>query len=1034
LNKIFNYSLLSFILLTICHLATAQKNNPGYQRCYTMEAIEQRLEKDPAFKARFEQGKRDYQFSTQKNETFNTLSYEALGITVIIPVVVHIVLNDPTIVTDDDVNYFIQRLNEDFSGLNADSTNAPEFYDKRGHSLIRFTLARRDPQGIFTTGIERKNGDINIGISEPQAIKNSAAGGLSSWPPSDYYNIWIGKGPEGVIGIAPEIGPGSAESDGVCIDYRVFTNNSCYANPLYNLSRTAVHEIGHNLGLYHIFHGGCNLSSDFGQLTTPGISLPVELLDPADDTPNQLESTNGCPSGNISSGCTVSPNPPGKMYQNFMDYTDDACYSMFTKGQVERMHWVILKARVGYLTSMGNIPPVTAPVNDAELTAVINPGGSENISGNCLSYTIPSCPGTINPRVRVTNRGINNLLSITVGLQLNNEDPVMKSFNINLGYGESAVLPLDAIDLDYGNNALKFFTNAPNNGIDQQMANDTLVKMIEILSPVTGVLIEGFESPTFPPAGWTIRNTDGDATWKRNFYGNNSNASAFFDNFNYDKAGETDDLVSLPLNTISLDSLVLTFDLAHKDYPGAKDKLTILVTGDCGQSYTIVYTKSGSDLSTAGSSTSEYTSPSPADWRRERIAIGGSVLNAGQLQIVFRNENDFGNNIFIDNIQIEPIKLVDRDLQLLLINQPGNVICDGKITPSILVKNAGSKTITGFKMGYRLGIENVISNEFTGINLSSGQTMLVNFSTGNMIAGQNQLTVFSYDLVTTGGNGDEQLQNDTLSMQIGVAGSIEAPFVEGFESFLFPPAGWAIGNYDDQITWQSALAGSTGSYSAMIRNFNYPLTGAIDELYTPVINYNNIDSLFLKFDVAASPSGLDHKDTLEVLITRDCGVSYTSVYKKWGTSLQTVTEFQTSEFQPTPQQWRTDSINLTQFASQSPMQIVFRNINRNRNNIYLDNIKIQTITLPARLKQEGLLLMPNPFQNSFTIWHYKQPSNLQFISVYNTTGQHVWKKEFNNNAGTNILIDLTGKPAGMYIIQLGYKDPGKNTSHKVIKN
>src|SRR5690606_7181999 len=104
--------------------------------------------------------------SLQKSETYSTLSYEALVNIVTIPIVVHILLPDPTIVTDDDVNFFIRRLNEDFSGLNADSTNATGFYDVRGHSLIRFTLARRDPQGNFTTGIERKQSNVLIGISE----------------------------------------------------------------------------------------------------------------------------------------------------------------------------------------------------------------------------------------------------------------------------------------------------------------------------------------------------------------------------------------------------------------------------------------------------------------------------------------------------------------------------------------------------------------------------------------------------------------------------------------------------------------------------------------------------------------------------------------------------------------------------------------------------------------------------------------------------------------------------------------------------
>src|SRR5690606_14656437 len=222
-----------------------QKIRTGDQRCSTMEAIEQRLSSDPSFKARYNKGLQDYISSAQKSEAFSTMSYEALAVIVTIPVVVHIILPDPSIITDDDVNFFIKRLNEDFSGLNADSTNAPMFYDRRGHSLIRFAIARRDPQGNFTTGSQRKKSNTPIGNNEPQAIKKTISGGLNPWPSTDYYNLWIGKGPEGIIGIAPEIGPGSTETDGVCIDYRVFTNNNCYSLNPFSLSRTAVHEIGH---------------------------------------------------------------------------------------------------------------------------------------------------------------------------------------------------------------------------------------------------------------------------------------------------------------------------------------------------------------------------------------------------------------------------------------------------------------------------------------------------------------------------------------------------------------------------------------------------------------------------------------------------------------------------------------------------------------------------------------------------------------------------------------------------------------------
>jgi hypothetical protein len=97
----------------------------------------------------------------------------------------------------------------------------------------------------------------------------------------------------------------------------------------YNLGRTLSHETGHYLGLYHTFQGGC---------TAPG--------DWVDDTPFEASPAYGCPLGRDT--CVQPGEDP---IHNYMDYSDDVCYSEFTSGQDDRMDAAVATFRPSLLSS-----------------------------------------------------------------------------------------------------------------------------------------------------------------------------------------------------------------------------------------------------------------------------------------------------------------------------------------------------------------------------------------------------------------------------------------------------------------------------------------------------------------------------------------------------------------------------------------------------------------------------------------------------------------------------------------------------------
>lgn len=84
------------------------------------------------------------------------------------------------------------------------------------------------------------------------------------------------------------------------------------------------------------------------------------------------------------------------------------------------------------------------------------------------------------------------------------------------------------------------------------------------------------------------------------------------------------------------------------------------------------------------------------------------------------------------------------------------------------------------------------------------------------------------------------------------------------------------------------------------------------------------------------------------------------------------------------------------------------------------------------MKEKGYLIFPTVAKGHFTVWHYQQPITMRYIAVYNSTGELIWKNEYNGNANKYITIDLTKNPNGLYIVKIGYSN-NQNFTERVIK-
>lgn len=217
-------------------------------------------------------------------------------VTVTIPVWFHVVTSSSGAgnVTDGQIADQIQVLNDAYSGLTGGA-----------NTKFRFALA-----GVTRTANSTWYAAGYGTTAETQmksALRRGNAGTL---------NFYTNQPSTGELGWAtfPSSYSSQPLKDGVVCDWRTVPGGSL--SP-YNEGDTGTHEVGHWVGLYHTFQGGCNKNNDY-----------------VSDTPAERSAAWGCPTGRDS--CSSRQYPGLDPIENFMDYTDDYCMYKFTAGQASR--------------------------------------------------------------------------------------------------------------------------------------------------------------------------------------------------------------------------------------------------------------------------------------------------------------------------------------------------------------------------------------------------------------------------------------------------------------------------------------------------------------------------------------------------------------------------------------------------------------------------------------------------------------------------------------------------------------------------
>jgi PKD repeat protein len=616
---------LSLALATIALSAGLQAQN--IKPCGTSEAMQEYFHHHPEAKTAWEQREEILQkedAEAYKNGYGKTSAAQrdggagqTQGTVYYIPVVFHIMHQGGTEnITDAQVYDAIKILNRDYRKLNADtSITVSQFKGIAADVEIEFRLATIDPNGACTNGIIRHNSPNTVwqsGTASYYAYTGTTAG---KWNPTKYLNVYtvksISSGAAGYTYL-----PGTF-SGGYAMDAIVIL--SSYVGSIgtgsTGTSRALTHEVGHWLNLSHTW-GGTN---------QPGVSCSG--TDNVSDTPVTDGSTT-CNLNKMTCNAGVLEN-----VQNYMDYS--YCSTMFTAGQSTRMRNTVINntGNVGRSNLVGSANLLATGVTNPQICAPIA-NFKASVRTVCTNAIITFSDSSSNAIVTSFTWSFPGG-TLQAGTTINDSMP-------KVSYAAPGTYAVS-------------YTAATSGGSNAITKNGYITVLSNVASYNTA-FTEGFETATLPGSDWSLYGpannwavtTSAAATGTQSTKLDNINAGP----------GDVCILESTSFDISSFSAPKLSFKYAYKQTSSANnDRLQVLTSTDCGQSWQARWTRSGSTLANVTpASTSPFT-PSASQFLTYTVNINGV---AGSNNVRFRfiffadygSTGTVGNNMFMDDINL----------------------------------------------------------------------------------------------------------------------------------------------------------------------------------------------------------------------------------------------------------------------------------------------------------------------------------------------------------------------------------------------
>lgn len=410
-----------------------------------------------------------------------------------------------------------------------------------------------------------------------------------------------------------------------------------------------------------------------------------------------------------------------------------------------------------------------------------------------------------------------------------------------------------------------------------------------------------------------------------------------------------------------------------------------------------------------------------------RIAGMGHTIPS---QVQLGNFTRFFDSTATDTFGIEVVK----------INTYGRT-CNGKISGSILIRNTGKTQINSVAIDFST-TSTTPSSDLRLVNLAPFQHAVLPIT--ELPVGADETLDITVKIPTINGtvNTDPfcpNNENKKTKSLVNQSTGKTLPFSEGFDGATFPPTGWVLNPSGDIISsWykdEEVKKTGTGSLNAINTILIFDNSFRVEEIQSPTLDLTSLPNPHITFDYAynyhkfkANNDSVIFADTLEILVSTDCGASFTRLYKGGGKDLATFDEPTLNPntipkcygTNPVEKNWRKAYLPLNSFANSTNAIISFRYISGLGGCINIDNVVVGNNPLSVQKPTEKTIsLYPNPAQNN--VYVTIEDADIETINVFDINGKHIAIDTQTISVKT-VLLDTETLANGVYYVQVIGKD------------